>query len=218
LVVAWVGSYLAFMVWLHSEMSQLDFATFTGVYIVCLPLISQRRTPAFMAWIGGPVYGLITGLQLIDLVFDLVILRNVTLSDGMSVFDGKRVAYLYYHTMLNASHVNGVLLAVILVCSFGSCIGLGRSLPQARKQWLIVGACVAVGTSGYLVSVVTRYLRIRSAAAFDASLFDGWEMVLVARLQLYASLLVSMPFLFRISTQLHQDQDQDARSMKTKEQ
>lgn len=207
LILAWAGSLAGFMIWLQDELTAQDLVVFAVVYLLCLPLISRRTTPGLLAWIGGPICGLISGMQLIDLVFDLCIIRDVSISDGVSVFEGRRVAFLYYRTVLTSCHVNTALLGIIVVSFLGSFIGLGRSSPRVRKQWLTLGACMFVGTGGYLFSVVTRYTHIRTAAVYDASLFDSWHMVLVARMQLYASLLVSLPFLFKMSTMPSDEQE-----------
>lgn len=172
-----------------------------GMHILCLPIISQRMTPRFLACLGGPILGLIAGMQLMDMCFDLIIVFKGEVSDGIDRFPATKVAYMYYHTVLNAPGVNAVLIWIILVSFLGSIVGLGRSTPHMRRQWYIIGTCMAVGTSGYLVYVVPLYMRIRFSTMYDPALFDGWNVVLVARMVLYAGGVAAMPALFGLQTQ-----------------
>jgi len=198
LIVAWVGSLLGFLYWLQPVMDLVDLAVVLGIYLICLPIIHPSSTPRLMACLGGPICGFIGGMQLIDLCFDLCILRDRSISDGFDDFQARRVAFLYYHTVITAPHVNGVLLCIIVTAFLGSMVGLGRSSPALLRHWLMLGAAMFVGTGGYLTCVVPRYLVIRMAKAFEPSLFDGWEMVLAARLVLYISLILAMPFMFAL--------------------
>mmetsp|Transcript_9933 Transcript_9933/g.22305 ORF Transcript_9933/g.22305 Transcript_9933/m.22305 type:complete len:245 (-) Transcript_9933:15-749(-) len=193
-----VASYAALIAWLWSEMSRWDFGVFSGVYILCFPVLFSSTTPRLLACLGGPICGLVAGMQLIDLVFDLCILQDQPLTDGVETFEARRLAFVYYRAVLRATHVNAVLLAIILICFLGSIVGMQRTSPALRWRWVMLGACMSVGTSGYLGVVVTRYLAIRSAPTFDTSLFDGWERVLVARMVLYASLGGSLPVMFEL--------------------
>jgi len=198
LLLLWLVSFLAFVIWLRKEMDFVDSLVFSGVYILCLPIISPKTTPRFLACLGGVICGLIAGLQLIDLCFDIVILQDRSFSDGVDTISSRRVAFMYYHTVINASHVNAALLGIIVISFLGSFVGLGRCDPKTRATWIAMGSLMAVGTGGYLVSVVTRYVGIRSSKTYDPLLFEGWGYVLIARIVLYASITLSLPFLFSL--------------------
>lgn len=198
LLLIWAGSALGLLVWLWRIMSAVDLAVFVAVYVLCLPIIFPCTTPRLLACLGGTICGLVAGIQLIDLVFDIAILNDRQISDGSNTFQARQLAFLYYHTVVNASHVNAVLLGMILISFLGAFVGLRRCSPQLRQRWLVLGAWMFAGTGGYLVLVVPKYLVIRNAAAFDASFFDGWHWVILARLVLYASLLGSLPYMFTL--------------------
>ena len=63
------------------------------------------------------------------------------------------------------------------------------------------------GNGGYLGCVVPRYLAIRSSKAFDPALFADWEVVIVARLVLYASIILSLPVLFKLQGMRDENKD-----------
>jgi len=194
---------------LHQTCSMFDLVVLIGMHFVCLPIIAPQTTPRLMACIAGSLYGLIAGLQCIDLCFDFVILSDQPISDGVDTFLARQVAYLYYHTVITASHVNAALLAIVLTSFLGALVGLGRSSPGAQRQWLILGAAVVVGSGGYMTCVVPRYLAIRQASRFEASLFEGWGVVLGARIALYGSVLVSLPVLFALQGSRDEGSDDD---------
>eukprot|EP00403_Amphidinium_massartii_P016195 CAMPEP_0178410890 /NCGR_PEP_ID=MMETSP0689_2-20121128/21216_1 /TAXON_ID=160604 /ORGANISM="Amphidinium massartii, Strain CS-259" /LENGTH=249 /DNA_ID=CAMNT_0020032087 /DNA_START=12 /DNA_END=761 /DNA_ORIENTATION=+ len=200
LILAWVGSLLGFIMWLRASMDVIDLAVMVATYVFCLPLISPSTTSSFVARLGGPVCGLICGMQVIDMVFDICIVKGTVLQDGGEEFTARKIAYLYYHCVLNASHVNAVLLFIIVASFLGSLVGVGRSAPHTRHHWMLLGILMTVGTGGYLVNVVPRYLVIREAAAFDPHFFDNWEVVIAARLVLYGSILSAFPSMFKLQT------------------
>lgn len=197
LVLAWFCSFAGFVIWLHAEMSVVDFAVLVGCHVCCLPLLSRSVTPQTIAWLGGPICGTIIGLQVLDLCFDLLILRSRGGPEDAALEAGK-LAFQYYHLVLNAGHVNAVLMCIIVAAGLGSLVGFSRSSPDLRRTWLTLGLCMVLGTGGYLVCVVTRYLKIRSAESFAMDLFDGWEMVLAARITLFICVMVTLPFVLSI--------------------
>lgn len=105
---------------------------------------------------------------------------------------------MYYRTVLNAPHVNAVLLAIIVLSLLGSVAGLGRSTRAELRKWLVCGAAMAIGSGGYLIFVVNRYLRIRDSASYDPAFFDGWNYVLAMRIVLYICVLTQLPVLFSL--------------------
>mmetsp|Transcript_24305 Transcript_24305/g.44620 ORF Transcript_24305/g.44620 Transcript_24305/m.44620 type:complete len:239 (-) Transcript_24305:187-903(-) len=200
LLLTWVGSLLGFLIWLNASMDVTDLAVMVATYICCFPLILPRTTSSFVARLGGPVCGLICGMQVIDMVFDICIVKGTVLSAGGEEFTARKIAYLYYHCVLNASHVNAVLLFIIVASLLGSLVGVGRSDPMARRHWMLLGVLMTIGTGGYLVSVVPRYLLIRESTVFDPRFFDNWEVVIMARLVLYGSILAAFPSMFKLQT------------------
>jgi len=197
-MIAWFCSLFGMLIWLHAEMSATDSALLVGGHVCCLPLLSQSVTPQVVTWLAGPVYGTIVGLQVLDCCFDLLILRSRGGPDNAAL-EAAKLAFQYYHLVLNAAHVNAVLLCIILVASLGSLVGFSRSSPALRHKWLMLGLCMVIGTGGYLVCVVTRYLKIRSAKDFSMELFEGWEVVFAARINLFICVAVSWPLLFIIA-------------------
>jgi len=179
-------------------MDFIDYLVMVGMHFICLPMVCRDMTPRLIACMGGPLCGLIAGMQLIDMCFDMLIVYDLPLSDGIDVFKPRRAAFLYYHTMLNGRHVNAALLGIILVSFLGSIVGLERSSPEMRRQFCLLGALMSVGTGGYLACAVTRYTAIRFATVYDERLFDGWEMVVAARMVLFVSITIAQPFLFGI--------------------
>mmetsp|Transcript_12259 Transcript_12259/g.27815 ORF Transcript_12259/g.27815 Transcript_12259/m.27815 type:complete len:253 (+) Transcript_12259:61-819(+) len=200
LVLTWVGSLLGFIVWLRQSMDTTDLAVMVATYICCIPLILPQTTSAFVARLGGPVCGVICGMQVIDMVFDICIVKGTVLTAGGEEFTARKIAFLYYHCVLNSSHVNAVLLCIIVASLLGSMVGVGRSDPAARRHWMLLGVLMTIGTGGYLATVVPRYLVIRGSTNFDPRYFDNWEVVIMARLVLYGSILAAFPSMFKLQT------------------
>ncbi|CAE8600523.1 unnamed protein product [Polarella glacialis] len=198
LLLAWVASLLGFGLWFWTTMDSVDRAVLFIGHVVILPIFSERATPRLMACMGSPIVGTISGMQLIDVVFDLAIVNERTISDGVESFDPRRVAYLYYHTVVTAPHVNGILLCMVLISIFGSIIGFGRSTPEIVQCWKKIGAVMSVSMSSYLGVVVPRYLHIRDATVYDVSLFENWTHVVAVRMFLFASLLSILPLMFEL--------------------
>eukprot|EP00448_Togula_jolla_P012978 CAMPEP_0170597408 /NCGR_PEP_ID=MMETSP0224-20130122/15694_1 /TAXON_ID=285029 /ORGANISM="Togula jolla, Strain CCCM 725" /LENGTH=236 /DNA_ID=CAMNT_0010921883 /DNA_START=46 /DNA_END=756 /DNA_ORIENTATION=+ len=208
LILAWLGSYSSLMFWLYPNMDWTDFAIFNGIFLACLPVISRQMTPRLLACLGGPICGLISGMQIIDLCFDICILHDRPISDGFEMLQPRRLAWVYYHMVLNAPHVNSVLLGIIVICFLGSIAGIGRSSPEVQQRWLVIGAMMSVGVVSYLGAVMPRYLTIRKSSAFEASMFDGWQVVIAARLLLFLSIIVNLPLVFSLQLMPEEAEEQ----------
>eukprot|EP00930_Biecheleria_cincta_P019644 TRINITY_DN14941_c0_g1_i1.p1 TRINITY_DN14941_c0_g1~~TRINITY_DN14941_c0_g1_i1.p1 ORF type:complete len:155 (+),score=20.02 TRINITY_DN14941_c0_g1_i1:210-674(+) len=128
--------------------------------------------------------------------FDLcVVSSRQEASDGV---DARRLAWLYYRTVLKSSHVNGLLLAIMLVSILGAAVGATRSPLAVLRYWIIIGAVISLGCGGYLTCCLPRYLTIVNAVAYDATLFDHWELVVAARMGLLASIAIVILLLFSL--------------------
>lgn len=186
LMMTWLAFLLLFFFILEFK-THTDFLVYIVVHVLCLPIISRKTTPRLLACLGASVCGMIFGMQLIDLVFDLAIV------DGR-----KEIAYWYYNEVVFAPHINAVVMSVILITNLGAQAGLIRttSLPQLRKIWISVGAKTTIGAGVYLVFVVPRYIRIRASSGYVPELFDGWHPVIYSRVVLFASIVAIMPELF----------------------
>lgn len=137
--------------------------------------------------------GCIIGLQSIDMCFDLAIINNSHVSDGTITLEARRLAYFYYHRVLNAPHVNGLLQAMVLCSCLGPALGMIRGSHEVQRRFVLLGVLSGTGSGAYLAVVVSRYCAIRnSVAGYQSELFDDWEKVLAARLVLYASTLLSL--------------------------
>jgi hypothetical protein len=135
--------------------------------------------------------GCIIGMQAIDMCFDLAIINNSNVSDGSIALEARRVAYFYYHRVLNASHVNGLLLAMVLCSCLGPTLGMVRGTPEVQRRFIYLAILSSIGSGSYMAVVMPRYLVIR-AADYRPELFDGWEKVLAARMMLYTSTILSL--------------------------
>merc|ERR1740130_633866 len=136
--------------------------------------------PRLMIPIGLALMGVCVGLMLVDMAFDLVIIREGSVRLGpTTVTPGRLVAHHYYHSMLNATHINMAMWTAMLVLVLAAARGLeaARGTSQSSST-----NCV------YMYCVIPRYLAIRDAQAYDASAFDRWGEVLAARAVLLASI------------------------------
>jgi len=190
LLTAWLGSGTALLAWQYLSLGvgAVDMGVSLAAYTVCLPLVDRRLNPRLLPPLGCAFMGLAIGLLLIDLCFDVLILSDVSVRVEDQVISGRKVAWLYYHTMLNKAHVN-FALAVFMVLSFlGAMVGLGQSDSRGRSywQWLVISSIV--GNSSYLMVVVPRYLSLRHNTVFSESDFDDWGRVVAAR----AALLIAL--------------------------
>lgn len=143
--------------------------------------------------------GCIIGLQAIDMCFDLAIINGSHVSDGSIALEARRVAYFYYHTMLNASHVNGLLLAMVLCSCLGPTLGMVRGTHEVQRRFILLSILSGIGSGSYMAVVMPRYLVIRnSTAGYRSELFDGWEKVLAARMVLYTTTVLSLHPLYAL--------------------
>lgn len=222
-LVALSAGTVAGLAWLVREdfESATDVAVFATISLACLPIIGRWTTHRHLACIGGPICGLVSGMCAIDLCFDLCVVSNWQVSDGVAALDARRLAWLYYRTVLKSSHVNGLLLAIMLVSILGAAVGATRSPWCVLKQWTTIGAVMSLGCGGYVTCCLPRYLTIRDAVAYDAAFFDGWESVVAARMGLFASTAIVTVLLFSLQlgsaqasggTELHTAADSKQRS------
>ncbi|CAJ1331024.1 unnamed protein product [Effrenium voratum] len=184
---------------------QVDLLLLIVAHVVCLPIISPRLDAAVVPAIGCVVIGLAIGCELVDMCFDSLIYWDVTLTDGDGVISGRKVAFLYYNTMLKARHINFSIELFLLVGQFGALVGLTRSPPKVRQAWKGLVATMISGNGGYLTSVVPRYLGIRFATEFDEGFFDGWSWVIAARFYLLVNLLIAIGLLMVILSDTQAD-------------
>merc|ERR1740130_333079 len=88
--------------------------------------------PRLMIPIGLALMGVCVGLMLVDMVFDLVIIREGSVRLGpTTVTPGRLVAHHYYHAMLNTTHINmamwSAMLCLVLAAPRGSGCGCGSA-------------------------------------------------------------------------------------------
>jgi len=177
----------------------VDHAVFSSASLSVLPLLSRGTTISFVGSLGSTLMGCIIGLQTIDVCFDLAIVNNSHVSDGTVTLEARRVAYFYYHRVLNSPHVNGLLQAMVLCSCLGPALGMIRGSPEVQRRFVLLGVFSGTGSGTYLAVVVSRYLAIRdSPAGYQPELFDDWDRVFAARLVLYASTLLSLQPLYEL--------------------
>merc|ERR1712032_1543462 len=128
--------------------------------------------------------------------FDIGIIRGHPVSDGTITLEARRAAFFHYHTVVNAPHMNGLLIFMVLCACLGLMVGLMRGSPEIRRRFVLIGAWSCIGTSGYLFIAIPKFLNIRIASQYHPELFDGWEKVFVARIALFISVAISLPLLF----------------------
>lgn len=186
----WTSSLIAFVVGtrLLCQSSMDDCLVLALAHCICLPLIHRNTPLALIPPLGCAVVGMAIGFQLVDLGFDMLIIWGRSVHDGLDALSGRRVAWLYYNTMLNAQSVNLGIAVFLLVGQFGAVVGLSRSLARARRQWRRLVFTMIAGNGGYMISVVPRYVAIWQSAAFDEGFFDGWRFVVLARVYLFVAL------------------------------
>jgi len=192
LVAAWLFSAFGFAAWFHFGLptSALDMLIILGSHVVILPILSRNSNPVVLLALGFLVFGIVIGLQLVDLCFDILIVwdHKLDLGGGQGAISGRMSAWVYYHTMLNAKHVNLALALFLLVGMSTTLVGITRSAHAIRWKWYCLIVITFSSNAWYFVAVVPRYAAIRASVAFDDRFFDGWWTVFVTRLVFYVAI------------------------------
>ncbi|KAJ1639127.1 hypothetical protein T492DRAFT_939026 [Pavlovales sp. CCMP2436] len=203
---SWVASLSAIAYWQYAilRVDAVDLCVTLAAHLIVLPMLGRRFDARLLPSFGCALCGMCVGFSFIDTCFDLLIVADKTIADGTGP-DGKgtiaarHAAYIYYHTMLNASHINFALLVYVLVSSLGTMMGLSDSSREVKRLWLIMCAVAAAGNSFYVSYVVPRYVRIRAATRYEPSDFDEWDGVLYARFGLVVALLICIYLCTRLN-------------------
>eukprot|EP00930_Biecheleria_cincta_P069117 TRINITY_DN56899_c0_g1_i1.p1 TRINITY_DN56899_c0_g1~~TRINITY_DN56899_c0_g1_i1.p1 ORF type:complete len:233 (-),score=8.56 TRINITY_DN56899_c0_g1_i1:93-791(-) len=201
LVGAWASSLIFYVLWFQFGLpaSNADCCVVASAHVVCLPLISRRMTPAALLGICFATNGLAIGFELIDLVFDILVVRDLPVHDGQSSISARRIAWLYYNTMLNSKHVNFGIAIILMVGQFAIPASIMRSSLQVLGSWMTLFAMMVAGNGAYLLIVIPRYNFIRASVIFEESFFDGWSAVILAHLWLLFCQGVAMVVLCHIA-------------------
>lgn len=186
LLVCWIASLATIFAWQRYwlRVGLIDQTVTVVVHWLYFPLLCRKMTPLLHAGLYSMSSGSLLGFQVIDLCFDLVVMSKTS---GL-----QQLTWLYYHTILNSSHVNAVLLAAMLQTGLGSLIGLTRHGPMFRINWILMIACNFLGFGCYFAFVVPRYLEIRESADMKTSVLEGWEVVFRARIWMFLCLGLGM--------------------------
>ena len=201
-VALWCASLAATVAWQRGVGGGrvADTACAALAHCAALPVIlATVRRPRLLPLLGCSVMGMCIGLTLVDVAFDVQLLGH-----GSGDPAPQRQAWAYYHTLLNAPHINGALLFFLLLMSFGAWIGAEDALSgagdaDARRTWRILGGLACTNILLYVLLVIPRYMRIRAAAAFEPAAFARWGEVLVARVVLLASMLAASALCMRLA-------------------
>jgi len=190
LSLAWVASALSFASWFlfGLQASNVDVCVILAAHVAILPILHARSEPSILCALGFLVIGLAIGFQLVDLCFDVLIIWDLSVHDTLGIISGRKIAWLYYNTMLNSRHINLALSLFLLVGQFVTLVGITRSTGSLRRKWIALVCNMIFGNGGYFIVVIPCYVAIRSSVAFDAQFFDGWMVVLIARMVLFAAL------------------------------
>jgi len=188
LLLFWAGSLLFFCTYLHFVVQAYSLVLALA-YVMCLPLIHPRTPLVLVLAIGCVNMGIATGMQLIDLCFDMSIIwgGDIHISAEVGSLSGPMVAWLYYKTIVASFPVN---LGISVVLCFGLCgaaVGVTRSEHAARLKWLHIVVAVSIGIAAYVFFVVPRYASILASTSFSEDLFVGWHTVMSLRLLLFGS-------------------------------
>lgn len=130
-----------------------------------------------------------------DLCFDMIVLSDSLFSLGPENsirLQGRQLAWLYYHAMLNSKPVNFVLLICIVTFLLGTCTGISRSGSHNWRRWAGMALVSCVGNSTYIFVIFPRYILIRLQPAYDESFFEGWGLVFQARMITFVSMAVGL--------------------------
>lgn len=205
LCAIWAASLSVTVAWQHlfGGADSVDALCVVVAHAAALPvLLACAKYPTLLPMLGCSVMGLCMGMCLIDATFDLLVLRADGSHDAARRVAARRVAHGYYHGMLNGPIVNGTLLLCLLLMSFGAWLGAADALAtddaHARRTWASIVLAALCGIPLYLAVVVPRYLGLRASAAFDAAAFDGWGLVLFARVVLMACMGVASSLCMRL--------------------
>ncbi|KAK3272847.1 hypothetical protein CYMTET_18879 [Cymbomonas tetramitiformis] len=191
ILAVWAATLISLLAWqvLWIGTELLDCVVAIVVWTICLPVIARETDPILIPALGIGVVGVATGFQCIDTGFDMLIIweRSLNLGDGL-VIPGRQAAWMYYNTMLNSRAVNFGIEVFLVVSVCGSLVGLQRNAHNTRHKWMELVGMSCVGNGLYLLSVVPRYIDIRSSTAFQSEFFDSWSQVFFCRIVLFATL------------------------------
>eukprot|EP00931_Biecheleriopsis_adriatica_P111683 TRINITY_DN86103_c0_g1_i1.p1 TRINITY_DN86103_c0_g1~~TRINITY_DN86103_c0_g1_i1.p1 ORF type:complete len:227 (-),score=23.88 TRINITY_DN86103_c0_g1_i1:67-747(-) len=188
----------------------------TGIalaFLVVLLLLDRRTPMAGLLLLGYISSAVILGLQTIDLAFDLVILRNevpplgvgarVCLGGDSRELQAIEVGWIYYHTMLSQVHVNIVVTFCVSLAFLGALALAARSTAEDMKRWRVILVVCTPGVFLYVFGIIPTYFRLYREEAFDPSLFESWQQVVVARvatiLMIMLGQIIAFPLIARIT-------------------
>lgn len=117
LSLAWVASALSFASWfiVGLQASKLDVCVILVAHVAILPILHANSNPFLLLALGFLLIGLAVGFQLVDLCFDILIIWDLPVHDTLGIISGRKIAWLYYNTMLNSKHIN-IALSFVLAC------------------------------------------------------------------------------------------------------
>lgn len=204
--LAWIASLCAILGWLHFclGVGPVDLVVTVVAHIAVLPMLSKGFDARLLPSFASALCGMCVGFNLVDMCFDMLIVKDEAVSDGtgrsgLGSLTARHVAWFYYHTMLNSSHINFTLLVYVLVSSIGSMMGLMDGSAAERKLWQKMCCVAAVGNTFYILYVVPRYVSIRASTAFVRADFDNWNGVLFARVFLVGALAACIHLSFLLN-------------------
>lgn len=211
LLLIWVTS-LAVMIGVSNSVfggSAVDNAGIVGMCLCCLPLLSPWWTSSGLLILGFIVTSVILGIQVIDLCFDFLILRDATsstegshLSNDIRSVPARRIAWLYYHTVTTAPHVNATVVFLCLLLFLGALACISRSTPEERRIWAFLVLMMCAGNGSYVFVIVPHYVSIRTETTYDPAFFNGWGTVVAAR----AASIMTIFFAWPVMASLFQKQ------------
>jgi len=151
---AWAASLCAVLGWLHFclGVGTTDLVVTVVAHVCVLPMLAARFDRRLLPSFGCALCGVCVGFNLVDLCFDRLIVLNRAVPDGTGhgghgSLTPRHVAWFYYTTMLNSSHINLTLLVYVLVSSIGSMMGLMDGCATVRNYWLAMCSVAAVGNT-----------------------------------------------------------------------
>mmetsp|Transcript_99495 Transcript_99495/g.156912 ORF Transcript_99495/g.156912 Transcript_99495/m.156912 type:complete len:235 (+) Transcript_99495:2-706(+) len=183
--------------------SAIDYVVVISVLAMFLAILSPRLPTPLLLIVAYIFMGIIVGAEVIDLCFDLIVLRGVDIDSTMPA---RRLAWYYYRNMLIAPHVNCVIVISCLFLFFGALAGVSRSPRKDMRKWATLLVAMVVGNGGYVFCICPYYVQIRTSVEYDPAHFDGWEVVFAARLTNFVALIVSWVIMFSLLP-LHYQKD-----------